>query len=55
MLPVAEILGHVSLKTVSNLSLSSDTQSVTSLKDRRGPGPGEKSGESQEVERDWKI
>lgn len=52
---MVEILGHVSFNTVSNLSLSSETLAVTSLKPPRGAAPGEKSGESQEVERDWKT
>lgn len=35
-LPVVETLGHVSFRTVSTLSPSSDTQSVTSVKERNG-------------------
>lgn len=55
VLPMAEILGHESLRTVSTLSLSCDKHSFTSIKERRGAAAGEGSEESQELERDWKI
>lgn len=55
-LPVAEILGHVSFRTASDLHLSSDTRSATSPKERRGAATSkEKFGESHKVERDWKL
>lgn len=34
LLPVAEIMGHVSFSDISSLSLSSDKHSVMSLKER---------------------
>lgn len=55
LLPVAEIMGHVSFSDISSLSLSSDKHSVMSLKEGWGGAPGEPSGESQEVERCCEI
>lgn len=56
--PVAETLWDVSFRRPSMSSLNLDTQSVTGLKVERWgwtTGPVGQSGDSQEVERDWKV